>query len=104
MYIKQSPTKPIKSQEEIINDLRWKWLNVDNKLEINYRIQENNLLDMEKNEKFSDNEDLPNQRKISLTIQEAEENWFYIIDDKIQTIDDKIQSPHAEEKISYHWI
>ncbi len=83
MYIKQSPTKPIKSQEEIINDLRWKWLNVDNKPEINYRIQENNLLDMEKNHKFSDNGPLTNQRKISLTIQEAEENWFHIIDDTI---------------------
>ncbi len=66
MYIKQSPTKPIKSKEKIINDLRWQWLNVDNTLKINDCIQENNLLD---------NEGIPNQ-KISFTIQEAEEHWF----------------------------
>lgn len=95
MYIRQSSTKPIRTREEIIKDLRWQWLNPNNTLRINNGIQADNLLGIQDIVEFSEN------KEIIPTEKEAEENSFDIIDNKVQ--DTKI-IPHDQIEINHHWL
>lgn len=77
MYITQSPTKPIKTRDEIISDLRWKWLHIDNILRTN-----NGILNMKD---VVDNKDI--------------EDCCHDIENKLD-----IKIPHDQIEINHNWL